>query len=139
MVQSGFYNIEVSRRGYFPVRVDSVRVSADSVSEITIVLHRDMSINEATLPDKSSIRARPNPFNSSCIIGGFDSIGEVDIFDIHGKLIKSISILETRTGSENAFEAVWNGTDYDGQRVSSGIYFANKPGSHAICRIMLIR
>lgn len=65
----------------------------------------------------------PNPFNPQTKIS-FDvpevSQVKISIFDINGKLIKTIINEIIEPGFHHLF---WNGTDMNGRKVSSGIYF----------------
>jgi flagellar hook assembly protein FlgD len=42
----------------------------------------------------------------------------VSVFDIHGRLVKSLV-----DGGQGAIDVTWDGRDVKGARVSSGIYF----------------
>ncbi|KAA3598432.1 MAG: T9SS C-terminal target domain-containing protein [Calditrichaeota bacterium] len=65
----------------------------------------------------------PNPFNPSTTItyeipeNGFTKLA---IYDIKGRLVNELVNRQTEAGSH---KAVWNGTDSQGNKVSSGIYF----------------
>ena len=64
----------------------------------------------------------PNPFNSSTVIsfsGGFEKEARVEIFDILGRRINSLRIKPENRGR---FAALWNGLDYLGREVQSGVY-----------------
>ena len=76
------------------------------------------------IPQRYSLSQNyPNPFNSSTRID-FELAGsgmtELKIFDVNGRLIKTLISGELSAGgySEN-----WNGSDFSGKPVSSGIYF----------------
>jgi hypothetical protein len=70
------------------------------------------------LPEKISLYAYPNPFNSSTTITyhGLAS-GYIGIYDIKGRLVKRLQ-LSDRTGS-----ITWDAYSDNGINVSSGIYF----------------
>ncbi len=64
----------------------------------------------------------PNPFNPTTVISyslsSFDNV-ELSIFNLQGQKVKTLM-----SGSQSAgvFEVIWNGTNEDGLKVSSGIY-----------------
>jgi len=71
------------------------------------------------IPQYYLLSAYPNPFNSSTVISYSNLEGDdIKIFDITGKLVKSINIKESKEG-----KTVWDGTDAMGNKVSSGIFF----------------
>ena len=67
--------------------------------------------------------AAPNPTSGNTVVSYFlDSASEVtvSIYDIAGRKIKT---LEQRFRTAGLYETAWDGTNLDGQPVSSGIYF----------------
>jgi subtilisin family serine protease len=75
----------------------------------------------------------PNPFNGSTMIelsGPETENHSVEIYDIAGRLVKSIPI-------NGGNSVVWDGTDRSGSEVSAGIYFARVSGNNAAIRKML--
>jgi len=71
------------------------------------------------LPDRIILWAYPNPFNSSVLIN-YSNLkgGEIGIYDIQGKLIRTFAL----EGSENG-KITWDATDENDLSVSSGVYF----------------
>ncbi len=74
------------------------------------------------VPDRISLSAYPNPFNSNVKISiqnykGGDAA--IRIYDISGRLVRSIGDLDKEG------KTTWDATDNFGRRVSSGIYFAH--------------
>lgn len=83
------------------------------VSELITDIDEDLP----QAPSNFSLSAYPNPFNSTTNIsinGNLESISEIAIYDITGRMIKSF---------EPAPLIAWDGTDSRGESVSSGIYF----------------
>jgi len=65
----------------------------------------------------------PNPFNPSTTISyalPYSSNVELTIYDITGKVVRTFNEEVQSAGYQNI---VWNGTNQNGSRVSSGIYF----------------
>lgn len=81
----------------------------------------------------------PNPFNPTTQIGfRLSYFGNVDlkIYDVQGKLVKTL-INENRQAGE--YSVVWNGTDDNGKKVSSGIYiYRLKSGDFYEARTMVL-
>jgi hypothetical protein len=79
------------------------------------------AINEEgdILPERMSLTAYPNPFNSSVTIT-YSRMkgGEINIYDIQGKLLRTFKI----DGGANG-KIIWDATDALGNKVSSGEYF----------------
>lgn len=66
----------------------------------------------------------PNPFNPQTVLSyevATPGYVHLAIYDVAGKLVRTL-VDDTRPAG--TFEAVWNGQDDGGQRVSSGVYFA---------------
>ena len=79
-------------------------------------------------PTPSHYRLRqnyPNPFNPATEISfEIAETGwvELSVFDLNGRLITTLAAAEMMHGS---YSYTWNGRDYNGKPVSSGIYFAS--------------
>jgi hypothetical protein len=91
----------------------------------------------APLPQAASLFTYPNPFNSSIIIT-YSNLkgGEIDIFDIKGQLLSTFF-----TGGENEGRIKWDATDAEGNKVSSGVYFARveTPQTSKTLKLVLLR
>ena len=109
------------------------------VNVTSAVLHNEMAILFTTTPPDNYVGVEdnvialpkryglsqnyPNPFNNSTRIeyeiplGGMTNL---QVFDVNGRLIDTVF---SGFRSPAAYSAVWHGTDYSGQPVSSGIYF----------------
>jgi hypothetical protein len=83
----------------------------------------DVDFEDMTYPDNGYIEVYPNPFNSVVIInviGASDKKIVIEICDILGRLINRFE------GGDNYINRfAWNGVDYTGKKVRSGIYFVN--------------
>ncbi len=93
-----------------------------------------------SLPEKLSMGAYPNPFNTSTMLtikgakGGDITLG---IYDIQGKRIKTFE-KGVMGGDE---KIVWDATDASGKKVSSGLYFAraSTPQTEKTIKLLLLR
>ncbi|MEE9553989.1 MAG: M14-type cytosolic carboxypeptidase [candidate division Zixibacteria bacterium] len=91
----------------------------------------DIAWNDLTIP-LLELSAYPNPFNSSTNILYSDVRGgEIRIFDIMGRVIKSFETYDNG-------KIVWDGTDDSGNRVVSGIYFAVLAGDNEHRSVKLV-
>lgn len=93
-------------------------------------------INEEgnNIPDKISLRAYPNPFNSAVTINYSNLKGsEIGIYDIQGKLIRTLKT----DGGDNG-KIIWDATDALGNKVSSGEYFLKTNASKNSTSLRLI-
>lgn len=92
-------------------------------------------LKDENMPSDFSIRAYPNPFNSSAVMNLNNGKGgdiEIEIFNLTGQKIWSA---ESRGKEGNI---VWDATDALGNRVSSGIYFARGKTSQISNTIKLL-
>jgi hypothetical protein len=78
----------------------------------------DIAEDENPIPEKIYLKSHPNPFNAKTLITyrGIEG-GDIGIYDITGRLIKSIII----NGKEGTI--IWDATDDYGNSISSGVYF----------------
>jgi len=79
---------------------------------------------EGTVPvTGASIRNYPNPFNPETTIElSMEKAGEasIKIYNLKGQLVKT---LLDETVAQGTTTRVWNGTDEQGNAVTSGVYF----------------
>jgi hypothetical protein len=75
---------------------------------------------ENQLPEVYSLRAYPNPFNSTTIITYKDlEGGEIEIYNINGQKIRTFKTTQSKEG-----QIEWDARDALGNKITSGIYFA---------------
>ncbi|UCE66844.1 MAG: S8 family peptidase [Candidatus Zixiibacteriota bacterium] len=91
-------------------------------------------MSEQLVPESYELLTNyPNPFNGSTVIelsGHADINQSVEIYDIAGRLVKSISL-------NGGNSVVWDGSDRSSNDVSAGIYFARVTGNNKAVRKML--
>jgi hypothetical protein len=94
------------------------------IDDFKIVASVGASSPELPVPLKSELhRNFPNPFNpSTCIQYNLANPGQVEllIYNVKGQKVRTLISESQDAGNK---EIVWNGTDDNGNNVSSGIYF----------------
>jgi len=130
--------------------VTMLKSTGDSTSSKPdiVVFEKDIDIpHEITencdeaLPRSLGMTCTPNPFNASVTIQWdlpSDSDSRLAVYDILGKRIVE---LWSGTKTAGSHTSVWNGTNADNSRASSGIYFVklDAAGESKIFKIQLIR
>lgn len=127
--------------------VDAVDVDLDGTDELLcktdsgFVLYRlnattEIAGGEITLPSEFSIFAYPNPFNSQVnlsVSGLENKTADIHIYDIGGRLVRSYPSISG--------EIRWDGRDYTGSALSSGIYFvaARSSEDFSSTKVLLLR
>jgi hypothetical protein len=91
-------------------------------------------ITETQNPSSHKLTCYPNPFNSAVAIN-FKNIkgGEIQIYDISGRLIKSLPVKDRSEGS-----VIWDAKDGLGQPLASGIYIAKLKTTRGVCTAKLV-
>ncbi|HQF43862.1 MAG TPA: T9SS type A sorting domain-containing protein, partial [Ignavibacteriaceae bacterium] len=102
---------------------NSFSYSLPAASVCHFVLQTDVvSVEEENpLLQNYYLTAYPNPFNPSCRIEynvPVHSNSYINIYSVNGELVKSYNEL---SGAGNL---IWDGSNRNGQKVSSGVYFA---------------
>ena len=81
----------------------------------------------------------PNPFNPETNINftiGSDVNVKLNIYNIRGQLVKTLVNENFKAGNHSI---LWNGTDFNNNQVSSGIYFYRlEAGSNSVTQKMLL-
>jgi len=97
--------------------LQAARISVPELGPVSIE-------EEINLPGKLKLAQNyPNPFNASTVIEyviEHESYVEITIFDLGGREISTIVDNVQPAGDH---QAIWNGTDSNGNTVSSGVYF----------------
>jgi hypothetical protein len=77
----------------------------------------------------------PNPFNPSTTISyqAKNADRNLQIFNIKGQIVRSYHLTEPRG------EIVWDGTDSEGNKVTSGLYFYKLQGNNKVRKMILIK
>jgi len=81
-----------------------------------------------------SMKGYPNPFNSAIKLN-YNNIkgGEIKIYDVSGRLIKTLLVKDKREGS-----VIWDATDGLGQPTASGIYIVRSKTSKGAATAKLV-
>jgi hypothetical protein len=102
--------------------IDSLR-SAIVHSKAKYLSITGINVSQNKLPDNFALfQNYPNPFNPSTIISyqlPEASIVQIKIYDVLGREVATLINEQKPVGKYNI---VWNGTDYKGNKVSSGVY-----------------
>jgi YVTN family beta-propeller protein len=112
-------------------------------SSVTIIDNRvDIENVEVTTPAEFGLgNPYPNPFNSQVvipIIGHSEEIKSqlLKIYDICGKVVRSI---DNGVGGQHSDRIIWDGNDWGGKTVSTGVYFARIVGTGESVKVVLLR
>ena len=91
------------------------------------------------LPAAVSLRVYPNPFNRGARIVA-PGYGYLAVYDIRGRVVRSWGSLGVAPAVAGPMRLTWDGTDAEGRRLASGIYFVQyglSPKNRA--RVVLVR
>jgi hypothetical protein len=128
-VKIGFYG-EANSMFLASIYVDNVKIEEKTTSDYDIVDFPDIA---KLLPNF------PNPFNPETTIRFNTAKAEhvtIDIFNIRGQRVKTLLNEYVNSGNHSI---VWNGTNDNGQSVSSGVYFYRmKAGEYISVRRMIL-
>ena len=98
--------------------------------------------DDEAIPAEFELKANyPNPFNPTTTIEytlGSSSVVQLDIYNISGQKVRTLA---NATQAAGTYSAVWDGTDNNGNAVSSGayIYSINAEGFQQSRKMMLIK
>jgi parallel beta helix pectate lyase-like protein/type IX secretion system substrate protein len=119
----------ISEDDYFEFYVTAVNVlEIESESSEVIWFSWVDSEEEEILSNKSGISIYPNPFNPSTTISFITTENsentEIVIYNLKGQQVKKYSIFNIQSSITNdQYSVSWDGTDYHGTPVGSGVYF----------------
>ena len=117
-------NSYVTGRFSYSATFGSYSFISSGVNDIFVAkLGNDASVENEIMPTDRELSNYPNPFNPETnIVFNLPEAGEVqlDIYSIKGQKIKSL-LNDQITAGEHSI--VWNGENFTGKKVSSGIYF----------------
>ncbi|MBM3238949.1 T9SS type A sorting domain-containing protein [Candidatus Poribacteria bacterium] len=97
------------------------------------------------LPAKTALLANyPNPFNPETWIPyqlSAESDVTVEVYDIHGRLVRRFVLGMQRAGSYITKDRAvyWNGKNESGERVASGVYFYRLKAEHPEAEFSAVR
>jgi len=103
---------------------DSLANASDTLTvRVTLTVGVDEGGFTSTPKEFSLLQNYPNPFNSATIIKFQLSEDSHVILKIHNILGQEIKTLINEQKPAGIYYATWNGTDNQGKKASSGIYF----------------
>ena len=129
--------------GFMSIDLPYVYIPSAEYGLVVLRYNGPTSINDdkPEIPEKTGmLSAYPNPFNNTInfeIPGSSTRKGNLSIYDVTGRLIKAIEISSAGTNKI----VKWDGTNNDGNNVSSGIYFASYKGDNIskVAKVMLLK
>jgi FlgD Ig-like domain len=92
-------------------------------------------------PKQTTVSAYPNPFNPRTTVEYTQSVrgrGALRIYDMRGRLVATLADRELEPG---VYRAGWDGTDREGRRLSSGVYFVRFTSLEkaVVCKLVLLK
>ncbi len=136
-------SIDLTSDGGFIVAGSTYDYFAGEYNVFLIKLGPETSISQqpGLTPELSDIHTYPNPFSFSATIAfAVPSMSEgtvsLSIYDASGRIVITLVNQQMKAGS---YSLVWDGTDGEGHRVSSGVYFCRLEGSSFSSTTRLIR
>lgn len=132
------YNFSYSQSDTLNIHFeDGETQTYDISSGLTIEIQNILSvenINDA----KYQIKSNPNPFNEVTNIKFHSDLEEkldIKIYDIRGNIVKNFA-LDNYTKEEVLLQ--WDGTDNDGNKLTSGVYTISKTGTKSTSSTTII-
>ena len=128
------YNVEVLKRGYVPIKYDSVVVAGGSMTVLNTTMN--MMGGETKIPgSQKKISVRPNPARNSVLIR-IDpemDITSLSVYDACGRLVRDFS------ATSNSI--LWQCNDENGRDVATGVYWLleQRDGERRAHKIVLVR
>jgi len=125
----GAVTVDINGDGKYEVISPSRSYPCDDFRGLVYIFSSDTTTDVSdkppgTLPKNFELYQNfPNPFNSSTVISYAlerSSLVTLQIYDIQGKLVTTLVEEAQRVGIH---QVTWDGTDYRGEQVASGIYF----------------
>ena len=84
----------------------------------------------------------PNPFNPTTVINYNVEVGghvTLKVYDIMGRLVKTLVNDYRAAGNGNGYNVVWDGTDNSGSHVSAGLYiYSLQTGNKSMTKKMVL-
>jgi hypothetical protein len=112
--------------------------NSTAIAELAVLRSEDptTAVEDPAAPRRARLwPSYPNPFNPTTTfhyeLAQADHV-RLDVFDVAGRLVTSLVNATQKPGS---YTLGWNGTDRDGRRVASGMYYARlslRDGTHTI-------
>nr|MBC8184547.1 T9SS type A sorting domain-containing protein [candidate division KSB1 bacterium] len=121
---SYFYFDKPEQNGTYYYRLESISLQGDIFDHGTVsVILTSVDIKKYSIPENYELSQNyPNPFNPETIIEyGLPKPGQVSIiiYDIRGQVVRTL-LSERKSAGNHSVK--WDGRDYSGMIVSSGLY-----------------
>ncbi|MCD4707120.1 MAG: endonuclease [Candidatus Sabulitectum sp.] len=88
-------------------------------------IYSTSGVEHGVMPAVLSFRTSPNPFTSTATVSygfAFNETVSLYIYDTNGRMV--CTLLDDSPASAGTHQAVWTGTDQNGESIVPGIYFA---------------
>lgn len=133
-LQQGLYHLVCSRMGYSTISIDQ-QLDQSNLENVNFYFGVPLGITNESIPvEYSLLQNYPNPFNPSTRITfsiPHTSKVKLYIFDVLGKVNKSLIDIELRPGTYNYF--------FNGMNLPSGVYFYRlEAGDYAETKKMVL-
>lgn len=137
------FGVTVPEAGYYCLAV--WKAHSDDLAKngaYRLVFGNGLTPADDTVPAVTGLASvYPNPFNpQTTIVFNLAKPGpvELSIYNLQGSLVRTL-VSESRPGGRH--EAVWQGTDSNGQRVASGVYMARlrADGVNQMRKLVLVK
>ncbi|MDD3104360.1 MAG: FlgD immunoglobulin-like domain containing protein, partial [Candidatus Cloacimonetes bacterium] len=120
------YTDAIDKSGYYSYYITAMYGLLESDPGDEVLCYIEVVDTEDLLnpPDQFSMLLSPNPFYGHTTLRYFvpkAGLVKIDIYNLKGQLVKSLVNEAKRHGKH---EAIWDGCDQAGNRVSGGLYFA---------------
>lgn len=120
------YTDAINKSGYYSYYITAMYGLLESDHRDEVLCYIEVVDTEDLLnpPDQFSMLPSPNPFHDHTTLRYFvpkAGMVKIDIYNLKGQLVKSLVNEAKRHGNH---EAIWDGCDQAGNRVSCGLYFA---------------
>lgn len=119
------YNLYFEAAGYETAIFETITVPENAVLQLDVSMQQPTATQPQVQSLCSNLGAYPNPFNPTTTIQyslDAETDCRVDVYNCKGELVRTL-INEPQAAGTHQLQ--WNGQDFNGNAVASGLYFAN--------------